>query len=368
MHRTMRGAAEGGSSGSSSSSSRGLTWYGACAAAGSAAALGLCWLARERWKQRQSPEWKQLQNSRRLFRDIDLDSDDEVCLDELEDHLQRLGASRHGVEFVERRAIRDGVQRWDVARFVADVAPALDHLYTIKPVAERSDGYKLTFTIPSLVLNWGGSVRAEDSERVGTVHIRVRFGESASAEEAVEWSDWENPLLHRAGSGFSPQLKPGSSAAQSPARKRGATDDEAAATAAAFLPPLFVRGPAWEERHVAVSTEEPSEQSEGEPREFTLLGLIPSCETRVMMQNPLPVRWVQVEVAAAANLAWEDPKVDWCPVRPLPLAGDLSRWAASLSPMDPALVLQGDILPLVHKVCDGSFLEVVAAMMSDEFR
>ena len=33
-----------------------------------------------------------------------------------------------------------------------------------------------------------GSVRAEDSERVGTVHIRVRFGESASAEEAVEWS------------------------------------------------------------------------------------------------------------------------------------------------------------------------------------
>ena len=31
-------------------------------------------------------------------------------------------------------------------------------------------------------------------------------------------------------------------------------------------------------------------------------------------------------------------------------------------------MLQGDILPLVHKVCDGSFLEVVAAMMSDEFR
>ena len=46
------------------------------------------------------------------------------------------------------------------------------------------------------------------------------------------------------------------------------------------------------------------------------------------------------------------------------LAGERSHTDGSRS----AVALQGDILPLVHKVCDGSFLEVVAAMMSDEFR
>ena len=54
---------------------------------------------------------------------MDADRNGKVVRAELEDALQRIGASRHGARWVVHRAVERGVEAWSLREFVASVAP-----------------------------------------------------------------------------------------------------------------------------------------------------------------------------------------------------------------------------------------------------
>eukprot|EP01047_Picozoa_sp_COSAG01_P092376 COSAG01_NODE_23763_length_802_cov_1.588905_1_plen_237_part_10 len=204
-------------------------------ACGAGVSLGMlaCWAAAHRYHAHISSDEYQFQvKASRLFHEMDADRNGKVVRAELEDALQRIGASRHGARWVVHRAVERGVEAWSLREFVASVAPDLDHLFCIKLVPERCGAHQLTFTIPSLVLNWsrdtGGNssslaesfaaTTAASGDDAGSVHVRFRLGASADKGETVraegsagtctvEWGAWHNPLTFREGACFSPVLK-----------------------------------------------------------------------------------------------------------------------------------------------------------------